>query len=102
MPQKELKLASPLLLTVVLLISWSLVTSACSDDDTATDCKGCILNRMKYDCPSCVRTLRCMAKCLWAGTPRIKCTKRCDCNEGYPRLSDCKKCMSKCKCSCVS
>uniref|UniRef100_A0A803M1N4 Uncharacterized protein n=1 Tax=Chenopodium quinoa TaxID=63459 RepID=A0A803M1N4_CHEQI len=86
---------------VALLISWLAIlpASACSND--SSDCKDCILRRMKYDCPSCTTALRCMAKCLWAGTSKTKCIKRCDCNDKYPKLSDCKKCMSKCRCSCA-
>ncbi|EYU33857.1 hypothetical protein MIMGU_mgv11b015169mg, partial [Erythranthe guttata] len=44
----------------------------------------------------------CMARCLWGGASRPNCTKKCDCSGGYPRLADCKKCLSQCKCSCVA
>ncbi|XP_022723215.1 uncharacterized protein LOC111280265 [Durio zibethinus] len=64
-------------------------------------CKDCILDQMKYSCPSCVPLIRCMARCLWGGTSSSNCINRCDCNGGKPRLSDCRKCMSRCKCSCV-
>ena len=88
---------SMLLLTVVLMNFPA--AKACPSD--GSQCRSCILDRFKSDCPPCVPILRCMAKCLWGGTtPGAKCAKQCDCNEGYPRLSDCKKCMSKCKCSC--
>ncbi|XP_057537564.1 uncharacterized protein LOC130815200 [Amaranthus tricolor] len=97
-PNTRFKLESIVL--VVLLISWfAVLTSACPND--SSDCRDCILKRMKYDCPSCVTTLRCMAKCLWAGTSKTRCTKKCDCNDNYPKLSDCKNCMSKCRCSCA-
>ncbi|XP_019265114.1 PREDICTED: uncharacterized protein LOC109242719 [Nicotiana attenuata] len=65
-------------------------------------CRNCIVNHMKVDCPKCAPIMRCMAKCLWGGTSRTKCTKKCDCKGVYPRLSDCKNCLSQCKCSCSS
>ncbi|KAF8030280.1 hypothetical protein BT93_E2660 [Corymbia citriodora subsp. variegata] len=52
-------------------------------------------------CPS-DGVLRCMGQCLWGRSSRAKCMRRCDCNSGKPKLSDCKKCMSKCKCSCMA
>ncbi|CAM8903107.1 unnamed protein product [Rhodiola kirilowii] len=65
------------------------------------ECRTCIVNQMKFGCPKCVPLLRCMARCLWNGTARNKCSNRCDCNGGKPSLGECKSCMSKCKCSCV-
>ncbi|KAF6144982.1 hypothetical protein GIB67_013333 [Kingdonia uniflora] len=65
-------------------------------------CKNCISDQMKYSCPSCVPILQCMSKCLWGGSSQSKCIKKCDCDGGKPRLSDCKKCMGRCKCSCKS
>ncbi|KAF9679365.1 hypothetical protein SADUNF_Sadunf06G0007400 [Salix dunnii] len=65
-------------------------------------CKDCVLDQMKYGCPTCVPILHCMARCLWGGSPRSKCITRCDCDGGKPTLSECKKCMSRCKCSCVT
>ncbi|XP_074270290.1 uncharacterized protein LOC141593970 [Silene latifolia] len=85
---------------IALLLVTILQATACSDDEP--DCRGCLVKRMKYDCPSCVPRLRCMAKCLWNGKSRVSCIKKCDCNKGYPRMSDCKNCMAKCRCSCTS
>ncbi|KAL8091163.1 hypothetical protein AgCh_040317 [Apium graveolens] len=63
-------------------------------------CSGCIAKRFKSRCPPCQQIMRCMAQCLWDGTSQSKCIKKCDCNGGYPKVSDCKKCLAKCKCSC--
>ncbi|KAK9715052.1 hypothetical protein RND81_06G140000 [Saponaria officinalis] len=96
-----LELFKSVLIALLLLSTLTIQkATACSDDET--DCRGCLVKRMKYDCPSCVPRLRCMAKCLWSGKARLKCVKKCDCNPGYPRMSDCKKCLSKCRCSCTS
>ncbi|PIA38265.1 hypothetical protein AQUCO_02800144v1 [Aquilegia coerulea] len=95
----------------VMLCVWLLIimpSLACSSSKTNSTCRDCILDQMKYVCPGCVPILRCMAKCLWGNLSQSKCTKnlqskcikKCDCNGGTPRLSDCKKCMSRCKCSC--
>ncbi|KAJ4826693.1 hypothetical protein Tsubulata_030019 [Turnera subulata] len=87
----------------MLLMLWLLMVSpilACPSDGSG--CKNCIVEQMKYGCPKCVPVLRCMARCLWGGTARSKCIKVCDCGGGQPTLSDCKKCMSRCKCSCVA
>ncbi|KAK4721016.1 hypothetical protein R3W88_011249 [Solanum pinnatisectum] len=65
-------------------------------------CRNCIVNHIKIDCPKCAPIMRCMAKCLWYGTSRSKCINKCDCKGTYPRLSDCKNCLSQCKCSCSS
>ncbi|KAL6197697.1 hypothetical protein ACLB2K_033303 [Fragaria x ananassa] len=66
------------------------------------ECTSCIVNQMKFGCPKCVPILRCMARCLWGGTSRMNCIKKCDCGGGTPKLSDCKRCMARCKCSCMS
>ncbi|XP_062014824.1 uncharacterized protein LOC133731477 [Rosa rugosa] len=66
------------------------------------ECRSCIVNQMKFVCPRCVPILRCMARCLWGGSSRMNCVKKCDCGGGNPKLSDCKKCMARCKCSCIS
>ncbi|KAI3973837.1 hypothetical protein MKX01_030413 [Papaver californicum] len=88
---------------VVLLLAQSFVVTpslGCSTSKPNNGCKDCILDQFKYGCPACTPILRCMAKCLWGGKSQTKCTKECDCNGGKPRLSDCKKCMARCKCSC--
>ncbi|XVE87688.1 hypothetical protein DITRI_Ditri19aG0007700 [Diplodiscus trichospermus] len=88
---------------MMLLMLWSSMTSpALACPSSGSGCKDCIVEQMKYGCPSCVPLIRCMARCLWGGTARSNCINRCDCNGGKPRLSDCKKCMSRCKCSCVA
>ncbi|KAL9237047.1 hypothetical protein vseg_011637 [Gypsophila vaccaria] len=95
------ELVNSVLIALLLVSSLAILqATACSDDET--DCRACLVKRMKYDCPSCVPRLRCMAKCLWSGKDKVRCAKKCDCNEGYPRMSDCKNCMSKCRCSCIS
>ena len=90
------------LLLMLSILNSPAPTLACPSD--GSECRNCILDRFKNGCPPCAPILRCMARCLWGGTSRAKCMKKCDCNNngGYPRLSDCKKCMSKCRCSCVA
>ncbi|CAN1259999.1 hypothetical protein LINPERPRIM_LOCUS10297 [Linum perenne] len=39
---------------------------------------------------------------MWGGAAKLKCIEKCDCGGGKPTLSDCKACMSRCKCSCMS
>ncbi|KAJ0017520.1 hypothetical protein Pint_09698 [Pistacia integerrima] len=73
---------------------------ACQSD--RGECKDCVVDQMKYGCPKCVPLIHCMARCLWGGSSRAKCVNKCDCNGAKPRLSDCKECMSRCKCSCVA
>ncbi|KAM7525276.1 hypothetical protein LguiA_015178 [Lonicera macranthoides] len=86
---------------VLVLVMAMMVLQAQGCPSDGSDCRSCIVNRMKSGCPSCEPIMRCMARCLWGGTSRNKCIKKCDCNVGgYPRLSDCKKCLSQCKCSC--
>ncbi|KAF9612966.1 hypothetical protein IFM89_004669 [Coptis chinensis] len=82
---------------LLLVIAPSL---ACSSSK-GNGCRDCIADQMKYGCPACAPILRCMARCLWGGKSQSVCSKKCDCNGGKPRLSDCKKCMSRCKCSCA-
>ncbi|KAK3432162.1 hypothetical protein EUGRSUZ_E03949 [Eucalyptus grandis] len=99
--EKMSKLALvPLMMLVVL---WSMAVPppavACPSDGGV--CRDCIVDRLNHGCPSCRPVLRCMGRCLWGGSSRANCTRRCDCKGGNPKLSDCKKCMSKCKCSCV-
>ncbi|XP_047323122.1 uncharacterized protein LOC124926854 [Impatiens glandulifera] len=83
---------------MVAMVLESSFISACPSG--GRECKTCILDRFKKDCPPCAPILRCMAQCLWSGTSQGKCIKYCDCNNRYPNIYDCKKCMSKCKCSC--
>ncbi|XP_033509836.1 uncharacterized protein [Nicotiana tomentosiformis] len=88
---------------LMLIIVCEMITLPCLGCPTDGDgCRNCIVNHMKADCPKCAPIMRCMAKCLWGGTSRTKCTKKCDCKGVYPRLSDCKNCLSQCKCSCTS
>lgn len=99
------KIWSMLLLTMVLS---AVLTEGmgCSSQEAkgkrSSGCKECVVNQMKKGCPACVAPLRCLAKCLWSGSSRSKCVGKCDCYGGKPKLSDCKKCMSKCRCSCVA
>ncbi|XP_027088235.1 uncharacterized protein LOC113783087 [Coffea eugenioides] len=87
-----------LMLLLIILSELAWPSLACSSD--TSNCSQCIANGMKFNCPGCVPIMRCMAKCLWGGTSRTKCMKKCDCNTDYPKLADCKKCLSRCKCSC--
>uniref|UniRef100_A0A6N2K1W1 Uncharacterized protein n=1 Tax=Salix viminalis TaxID=40686 RepID=A0A6N2K1W1_SALVM len=106
-------LAFPAVLMMLLMFS-SMISPAlasCSSGGSGTKgsggtkpsdgggCKDC--HQMRC-CPTCVPILHCMARCLWGGSSRSKCITRCDCDGGKPTLSDCKKCMSRCKCSCVT
>ncbi|KAK2652938.1 hypothetical protein Ddye_012794 [Dipteronia dyeriana] len=93
---------------MVLMVVFSSVPPAMSlscspKTKNRSGCKDCVADQMKYGCPACVPLLHCMARCLWGGTSRTKCIQKCDCNGigGKPKLSDCKKCMSRCKCSCT-
>ncbi|KAI7999393.1 hypothetical protein LOK49_LG09G01421 [Camellia lanceoleosa] len=89
-------------MVLLILVLKSCPVLACPSD--GSECRNCIVDRLKNGCPPCVPILRCMARCLWGGTSRSKCMKKCDCSSdgGYPRLADCKKCMSRCKCSCMN
>ncbi|PIN21304.1 hypothetical protein CDL12_05998 [Handroanthus impetiginosus] len=87
-----------LCLLILILLEMTLPCLGCPSD--GSQCRNCIVNQMKTECPGCVPTMQCMARCLWGGTTRSACIKKCDCSRGYPRLGDCKKCLSQCKCSC--
>lgn len=97
-PPPKLALAS----IMMLLMIWSVISPAMACQPNGGECKVCIVEQLKFGCPSCVPVIRCMARCLWGGRSRSVCVNRCDCNGGSPKLSDCKKCLSRCKCSCVS
>ncbi|PON91353.1 hypothetical protein TorRG33x02_129160 [Trema orientale] len=92
--------ASTVVPIVVLLGLWLMMSPALACPYHGSQCKDCILKQMKCSCTSCVPVLRCMARCLWGGSSRANCVRRCDC--GSPKLSDCKTCMSRCKCSCMA
>jgi len=99
-PPPKLGLVSIMMLLIMI---WSKVISpalACTPN--GGECKVCIVEQFEYGCPLCVPVIRCMARCLWGGRSRSVCVKRCDCNGGSPNLSDCKKCLSRCKCSCAA
>ncbi|PWA83887.1 hypothetical protein CTI12_AA158550 [Artemisia annua] len=88
------------LMLLIMVWTMSSPTLACSSNDG--NCRNCIANAMRKDCPKCPPIMKCMARCLWANTPKAKCVKLCDCNTNtYPRLSDCKSCLSQCKCTCA-
>ncbi|KAI4295995.1 hypothetical protein L6164_035988 [Bauhinia variegata] len=87
---------------VFMLIMLLAVAPTLGCPPNGKSCKDCIVDQMKHGCPPCMPILHCMARCLWGGTSRTNCVKKCDCNDGYPTLSDCKRCMSKCKCSCIN
>ncbi|XP_015878661.3 uncharacterized protein LOC107414952 [Ziziphus jujuba] len=99
----EKRLCALRVVPMMLLVVWLMMISpakGCPSD--GRECKTCIVNQMKFGCPACAPILRCMARCLWSGSSRRNCIKRCDCGGGTPKLSDCKKCMSRCKCSCMA
>lgn len=85
---------------VAIMLVFASPAQGCSPDGKG--CKDCIVKQMKQGCPACTPILHCMGHCLWGGASRSDCIKKCDCNDVYPTLSDCKRCMSKCKCSCVN
>nr|GMD86023.1 uncharacterized protein LOC109242719 [Ipomoea batatas] len=86
--------------TLILLMLWEMPSLSSACDTYSGGCRDCIVKHTMKDCPKCSTIMCCMAQCLWGGSSRSKCTKKCDCNGGYPRLSDCKNCLSPCKCSC--
>ncbi|KAE7995289.1 hypothetical protein FH972_000107 [Carpinus fangiana] len=90
------------LVSMMLLMIWSAISPAQACQASGGECRVCIVEQLKFGCPSCVPVIRCMARCLWGGRSRSVCVKRCDCNGGGPKLSDCKKCLSRCKCSCAA
>ncbi|KAL2483928.1 hypothetical protein Fot_45372 [Forsythia ovata] len=99
---QKIWLSKMAMVCILLLILWEMALPSMACPSDGTECSNCILNRMKSGCPGCVPIMQCMARCLWSGTTRSKCIKKCDCAGGYPRLVDCKKCLSQCKCSCLS
>ncbi|XP_048233059.1 uncharacterized protein LOC107262273 [Ricinus communis] len=94
------QLVSFSLLVILWLMICPMVLACGSGNGNA--CKDCITNQMKHGCPACAPILQCMARCLWAGASKAKCIKKCDCEGAMLTLSDCKRCMSHCKCSCAS
>ncbi|XP_059663332.1 uncharacterized protein LOC132309002 [Cornus florida] len=96
----EKKRVSTVAAAYVLLLMWVMTTPVFGCPSDGSQCRNCVLDKFKNSCPPCAPILRCMARCLWGGKSRSKCIKKCDCNGGYPTLSDCRKCMAKCKCSC--
>lgn len=91
-----------MVMCLVLLVVYTTMSSTQACSPNGGDCRNCIAKAMRKDCPKCAPIMRCMARCLWANTPKSKCVKQCDCNTGsYPKLSDCKSCLSQCKCMCA-
>ncbi|KAL1358619.1 uncharacterized protein LOC107482830 [Arachis duranensis] len=87
---------------VIMVVVMASPALSCMPSD-GMGCKDCIVNQMSSSCPSCTPILHCMARCLWGGGSRPYCISKCDCNKGgYPTLSDCKRCMFKCKCNCLN
>ncbi|XP_052183866.1 uncharacterized protein LOC127795926 [Diospyros lotus] len=97
---EERRLVTTARVCCILLLVMLSPALACPPDGSR--CQNCIVDRFKQGCPPCVPIMQCMARCLWDGNSRAKCTKKCDCNDDYPKLSDCKKCLSRCKCSCAT
>ncbi|WCJ32075.1 hypothetical protein M5689_013519 [Euphorbia peplus] len=92
------------LMIAAILMWWMIYPTAavCSSRGGRSACKQCVGNQMKHGCPSCAPMLQCMGRCLWGGSSKSKCIKKCDRGGAMLTLSDCKKCMSTCKCSCVA
>ncbi|EOA36403.1 hypothetical protein CARUB_v10010850mg [Capsella rubella] len=102
-------LFSSLVFLIILLLSISKVTAAagsrgvCRHPPSRNSCKTCMAEQMKYVCPKCVPVLRCMARCLWGGVTQKTCTTTCGCDTAAkPSLLECKRCVSRCKCSCAA
>ncbi|CAA7029080.1 unnamed protein product [Microthlaspi erraticum] len=99
---------------IFLLILFTLLTSiptaaaagsggVCRHPPSRYSCKTCMAEQMKYVCPKCVPVLRCMARCLWGGVSQRICTTTCGCDTvAKPSLLECKRCVSRCKCSCAA
>jgi len=103
MEREKLAESKAMIIVVVLLIMVLLLlpfASACSSEQNG--CKNCILDRLNCDCPGCKPVLRCLASCMWSGTPQAKCVRTCESREVKPCLADCKRCMQQCKCSCLA
>ncbi|KAF8030282.1 hypothetical protein BT93_E2662 [Corymbia citriodora subsp. variegata] len=98
------KMSKKALVPLMMSVLWSMVVPpqavACPMDGST--CQDCIVDQLNWGCPLCQPILCCMGRCLWGGSLQAKCMRRCDCNSGKPKLSNCKKCMSKCKCSCMA
>ncbi|ESQ35621.1 hypothetical protein EUTSA_v10009916mg [Eutrema salsugineum] len=89
--------------TLLLSISRAASGGVCRHPPSKTSCKTCMEEQMKYVCPKCVPILRCMARCLWGGVSQRKCTTSCGCDTvAKPSLVECKRCVSRCKCSCAA
>ncbi|XP_010512427.1 PREDICTED: uncharacterized protein LOC104788375 [Camelina sativa] len=99
----------PSLIFLIILLSISRATAAtgsasvCRHPPSRNSCKTCMAEQMNYVCPKCVPVLRCMARCLWGGVNQRKCTTTCGCDiTAKPSLFECKRCVSRCKCSCAA
>ncbi|KAJ4879209.1 Uncharacterized protein Rs2_36263 [Raphanus sativus] len=93
------------LLTLLLISRTNAVSSAggCRHPPSQNSCKTCVVEQMNFNCPKCVPVLGCMARCLWGGVSQRKCTTTCGVNTvARPSLMECKRCVSRCKCSCAT
>ncbi|WCJ28122.1 hypothetical protein M5689_009831 [Euphorbia peplus] len=95
------KLFSVPVVSTMLLMLWLMISPSLACPPRTMTCEDCIVDQMKNGCPSCVPNLRCMTRCLWSGISRSNCIKKCNFDGGKPTLSECKKCVSSCKCSCM-
>ncbi|RAL44871.1 hypothetical protein DM860_003630 [Cuscuta australis] len=89
--------------SIIMILLWEMPSASSACGGGGGGCRGCIVDKMMKDCPKCCPIMQCMSRCLWGSgwSARFKCAKKCDCNTGgFPRLSDCKHCLSQCKCSC--
>ncbi|XP_010533781.1 PREDICTED: uncharacterized protein LOC104809471 [Tarenaya hassleriana] len=109
MKTQNLSLILCLLTLLSISISAATAASGCNRNRTrsrnSNSCKTCVSEQLNYGCPKCVPLLRCMARCLWGGGSQRKCTATCGCDAAAavkPSLSDCKRCVSRCKCSCIA
>lgn len=95
-----------LLLSTLLPISRTVAVSSgvgCRHPPSQNSCKTCMVEQTNYGCPKCGPVLGCMARCLWGGVSQRKCTTTCGCDTfAKPSLLECKRCVSRCKCSCAA
>ncbi|TYI04335.1 hypothetical protein ES332_A10G010000v1 [Gossypium tomentosum] len=82
--KKLLNSALGMMLLVMMMLSSMGSITAIACPSNGNGCKDCIVEQIRYTVARRVST----------------CISRCD--GGKPTLSDCKKCMSRCKCSCVA
>ncbi|KAL7213678.1 hypothetical protein ACSBR2_016242 [Camellia fascicularis] len=61
---------STISLLLLIMLSALLISPAQACPSDGSQCKDCILDRLKSGCPACMPILQCMARCLWGGASR--------------------------------